>query len=73
MGSSTPATDSAAADHSRFVQRIRRRYGDELGLLLPEPVPDGDDELDAVLDADAELLAELVDVDDGELLALRGC
>jgi glutamate-ammonia-ligase adenylyltransferase len=30
----TPAPDSptphAAADHSRFVQRVRRRYGDEL-------------------------------------------
>ncbi len=35
MGSSTPATDSAAADHSRFVQRIRRRYGNELALLPP--------------------------------------
>jgi len=33
------ATPTAAvpahADHSRFVQRIRRRYADELGLLPP--------------------------------------
>ena len=36
--SSVPATHthgSARADHSRFVQRIRRRYADELGLLPP--------------------------------------
>ena len=29
------ATAAARADHSRFVQRIRRRYADELGLLPP--------------------------------------
>ena len=28
-------TATAAADHSRFVQRIRRRYADELALLPP--------------------------------------
>jgi len=28
-------TQGAAAEHSRFVQRVRRRYGDELGLLPP--------------------------------------
>ena len=33
MGSLTGTTASANADHSRFVQRIRRRYGDELALL----------------------------------------
>ena len=32
-------TATAAADHSRFVQRIRRRYADEL-TLLPPGVPD---------------------------------
>ena len=26
---------AARADHSRFVQRIRRRYGNELGILDP--------------------------------------
>ena len=35
MGTSTSAATSASADHSRFVQRIRRRYGDELALLPP--------------------------------------
>ena len=30
----------ANADHSRFVQRIRRRYADDLGLL-PPGLPDG--------------------------------
>ena len=39
MGSSTPVLDIAAptarADHSRFVQRIRRRYANELALLPP--------------------------------------
>ena len=35
MLTSTSAATSASADHSRFVQRIRRRYGDELGLLPP--------------------------------------
>ncbi|MBX9715176.1 MAG: glutamine-synthetase adenylyltransferase, partial [Burkholderiaceae bacterium] len=33
--SATNAIGSARADHSRFVQRIRRRYADELGLLPP--------------------------------------
>ena len=33
MGSLTSSVASANADHSRFVQRIRRRYGDELALL----------------------------------------
>jgi len=28
---------SACADHSRFVQRVRRRYADELGRLPPGP------------------------------------
>ena len=39
MGSSTPGSQvfapTAAADHSRFVQRIRRRYAAELALLPP--------------------------------------
>jgi glutamate-ammonia-ligase adenylyltransferase len=30
-----PAAPPAQADHSRFVQRIRRRYADELGRLAP--------------------------------------
>ena len=34
-------TATAAADHSRFVQRIRRRYADELALL-PPGVPGAD-------------------------------
>jgi len=34
-------TATAAADHSRFVQRIRRRYATELALL-PDGVPDVD-------------------------------
>jgi len=29
------ASASARADHSRFVQRVRRRYADDLALLLP--------------------------------------
>ena len=35
MGSQLPSSIKlgASADHSRFVQRIRRRYGAELGLL----------------------------------------
>jgi glutamate-ammonia-ligase adenylyltransferase len=33
MASLSGTTASANADHSRFVQRIRRRYGDELALL----------------------------------------
>ena len=35
MGSQLPSSIKlgASADHSRFVQRIRRRYGTELGLL----------------------------------------
>ncbi len=36
MMSSVPV-GSARADHSRFVQRVRRRYGDELALLPPGP------------------------------------
>ena len=50
LGGSTPAPDRRLAagpepglpnaGHSRFVQRIRRRYGDELPLLAPG-VPDG--------------------------------
>jgi [glutamine synthetase] adenylyltransferase / [glutamine synthetase]-adenylyl-L-tyrosine phosphorylase len=44
MGSSTPhlsvSRPLATADHSRFVQRIRRRYADELPLL-PPGLPDG--------------------------------
>ncbi len=32
---STMATPSARADHSRFVQRVRRRYAAELGALPP--------------------------------------
>jgi len=41
MGSELHATDTAGAraDHSRFVQRIRRRYAAELPLL-PPGVPD---------------------------------
>ncbi|WP_088283504.1 bifunctional [glutamate--ammonia ligase]-adenylyl-L-tyrosine phosphorylase/[glutamate--ammonia-ligase] adenylyltransferase [Ideonella sp. A 288] len=40
MGSpSTAPTPSATADHSRFVQRIRRRYAAEMSLL-PQGVPD---------------------------------
>ena len=41
MGSLQPVTSpvGAAADHSRFVQRVRRRYADELALL-PPGVPD---------------------------------
>ena len=37
MGSPSLPSDCppARADHSRFVQRIRRRYGTELGLLAP--------------------------------------
>ena len=39
MGSTTPhlsvSRPAATADHSRFVQRIRRRYADELPLLPP--------------------------------------
>ena len=45
MGSLTPPPLGASADHSRFVQRIRRRYGAELGLL-PPGAPDA-----AVIDA----------------------
>ena len=30
-------TTSAGADHSRFVQRVRRRYEAELPLLAPLP------------------------------------
>ncbi|MBX9716853.1 MAG: hypothetical protein K2X42_09690, partial [Burkholderiaceae bacterium] len=33
--SSTGAKLAARADHSRFVQRIRRRYADELNMLPP--------------------------------------
>ena len=32
---SAVALSSARADHSRFVQRIRRRYGDEMQRLVP--------------------------------------
>ena len=39
MGSSTAAVVGACADHSRFVQRVRRRYGAELAML-PAGVPD---------------------------------
>jgi glutamate-ammonia-ligase adenylyltransferase len=37
MGSQAPPIDHAAAsaDHSRFVQRVRRRYADELARLPP--------------------------------------
>ena len=43
MGSPAPSTPTAlaAADHSRFVQRVRRRLGLELALLAPG-LPDGD-------------------------------
>ena len=34
-GRSEPDTDGARAEHSRFVQRVRRRYGAELALLAP--------------------------------------
>ena len=41
MGSPTLPTElpAALADHSRFVQRIRRRYADELARL-PAGLPD---------------------------------
>jgi glutamate-ammonia-ligase adenylyltransferase len=39
MGSLPPLPTGAAAVHSRFVQRIRRRYAGELALL-PEGAPD---------------------------------
>ncbi len=41
MGSQTPRIDrpAACADHSRFVQRVRRRYADELARL-PAGLPD---------------------------------
>lgn len=32
---SPAATPRVRADHSRFVQRVRRRYGEQLGLLAP--------------------------------------
>ena len=35
VASPTANPPSASADHSRFVQRIRRRYGIELALLAP--------------------------------------
>ncbi|MDL2338113.1 MAG: bifunctional [glutamate--ammonia ligase]-adenylyl-L-tyrosine phosphorylase/[glutamate--ammonia-ligase] adenylyltransferase, partial [Pseudomonadota bacterium] len=38
VANSSPAVIPARADHSRFVQRIRRRYVDELALL-PEGLP----------------------------------
>lgn len=38
---STSTTKGARADHSRFVQRVRRRHAGELGWLAPG-VPDGD-------------------------------
>ena len=34
-GESEPDADGARAGHSRFVQRVRRRYGAELALLEP--------------------------------------
>jgi glutamate-ammonia-ligase adenylyltransferase len=36
----TSTTGGARADHSRFVQRVRRRHGGQLALLAPG-VPDG--------------------------------
>jgi len=35
VASAVNAQTAAFADHSRFVQRIRRRYADELGMLPP--------------------------------------
>jgi [glutamine synthetase] adenylyltransferase / [glutamine synthetase]-adenylyl-L-tyrosine phosphorylase len=37
---SSPPAVQALAEHSRYVQRIRRRYADELRLLPPGPAPD---------------------------------
>ncbi|MCG3188556.1 MAG: Bifunctional glutamine synthetase adenylyltransferase/adenylyl-removing enzyme [Burkholderiaceae bacterium] len=57
-----PSAATATADYSRYVQRVRRRFGDEIAALAPG-VPDADS------------IARLVDrfVDDGRTLgsALR--
>jgi [glutamine synthetase] adenylyltransferase / [glutamine synthetase]-adenylyl-L-tyrosine phosphorylase len=37
---SSPPAAQALAEHSRYVQRIRRRYAAELPLLPPGPAPD---------------------------------
>ena len=57
------APSSATADHSRFVQRIRRRYGAELGLLPPGlPTRDGIDALIRHLQSDGRMLASAMRV-----------
>ncbi|HET9821578.1 MAG TPA: bifunctional [glutamate--ammonia ligase]-adenylyl-L-tyrosine phosphorylase/[glutamate--ammonia-ligase] adenylyltransferase [Burkholderiaceae bacterium] len=56
--SASTAGSAARADHSRFVQRVRRRWAAELGLL-PPGVPDaaGVDALVATLQAQGRPLA----------------
>jgi len=65
MGSQLPASIqlAASADHSRFVQRIRRRYGAELGLLAPGlPARASIDALIDRLQADGRTLASAMRV-----------
>ena len=48
-----PDPSGASADHSRFVQRVRRRYAAELPLLPPGAtvvdLPHGDSEIFTLL------------------------